>query len=594
MISVSVGLGALQYLPFALGCIHLLTPKWIAAGLILIAILVWREWLVIFRAAPRVIVAIGQWFKRQPLWIKILLVILFVALAECLTKTIMPPTDNDGITYHLTAPKRWLQAGALVYLRSYVHTNSPMGLEMIYLISLALWSDTVTKLFHFTFGLITIGATVLLARRLGNERAGWLAASISIIGYFLGLMEMAFIDMAVVGYFMLTLYAYLRWAEDPNQPESNAWLILAAIFAGFTTTSKLTGLFVIIGLCLAVFWRLLVLKGDAKTQKPLKTTLLAGSIALLIVAPWFLRALVLVGNPFYPFLYRFFGGRDMTAAASAIFQTDDRYWIWGNGHITADWSLKAREMLYWLGIVAALVLCGFIFIKQRSTELKGVCLIASTFLILQMYGSGLYERYIFSLLPLVLVGIMLVALRYIEKWPHSSALMSLIVVIILIPKLPRPNAISYALRLDMGEASRNHYLERKIPVYSVYEAANRILPKGSYILLDGGGAPYYSHYPCFISNALWQQAIRYNNWDHFVAEVKKYRINALIFNWDDLKIPDIRSGLARDGRTNEYPYLLRLAKQYGRPLASHDGIVLYSLVNLYRTNPKNTAVLPHQ
>src|SRR5579872_5137500 len=109
VLCAALGLGALQYLPYLLGMAGRLSPRTIAGGLVFLALAFSPDMLHVARSIwGRVRSGTGA---LPPLWIRAGIAMLCVILLVALFQTLCPPTEVDTLTYHFTAPKRWLQSG---------------------------------------------------------------------------------------------------------------------------------------------------------------------------------------------------------------------------------------------------------------------------------------------------------------------------------------------------------------------------------------------------------------------------------------------------------------------------------------------------
>ena len=241
-----------------------------------------------------------------------------ILLISCLA-ALAPATQSDGMRYHLFGPQEFLRAGRIFYIPHSAFTNFPFLAEMLFTLGLALSGDSAAKLFHWIH--LPLGATVLyaLTARVAGGRSstqrisGGLAAvwflSTPVASIVAG---WSFVDLATTAYLMAMLWATLRWREEKR----GADLWVSGFFAGAAIGSKYT--------CLApaFFIALMVCLQPAPTLRSrVKRVLgfvLAGSIC---AAPWFIKNIILTGNPVYPLAYEFFGGGDWSSEADLFYKS---------------------------------------------------------------------------------------------------------------------------------------------------------------------------------------------------------------------------------------------------------------------------------
>src|SRR5205814_849574 len=89
-----------------------------------------------------------------------------------------PPTDPDGLAYHLTAPIHYLSSGGFHYMPTFLHVHWPLGIEMLFGIGLAFDVHYPASMVQFGLGLLLVFGTFLLGKRIASPSVGWLAAAV--------------------------------------------------------------------------------------------------------------------------------------------------------------------------------------------------------------------------------------------------------------------------------------------------------------------------------------------------------------------------------------------------------------------------------
>lgn len=293
-LGAGLGLGALGLAVFGLGLAGLLSPWLLGAGLAAVWILLRREIVEAARCLRR--------FERPGRGAALYVgITLSLALLTALT----PPTDFDGLFYHLTGPAWALLAGRIGPPPAAVpHLSFPGLMESLFLLAMALRSDVAAKLLHWLFALLLGGVVYRMARRFLSPRLGWGAVAalyatpmVAVLGGW------AYNDLALAFFQIAALYAALSGCER----QSMRWLGLAGAFAGLAMGLKYTSF-----VCPLTLLGLIVWEG-ARRKRPAGSVArglaLFSLIALAVAAPWYLRNLAFTGNPVYPFAYRLFGGR---------------------------------------------------------------------------------------------------------------------------------------------------------------------------------------------------------------------------------------------------------------------------------------------
>jgi len=221
---------------------------------------------------------------------------IFLPLIFSFLLTLVPPFEAfDALLYHLAQPARILQDGGLSIVNN-VQFWFPNLTENVYLWALALGSERAAQIIHFSWA--TLSALLLWhwAVKIWNIEIGrktlLLLATIASLPM---LASWPYADMALAYYAVAALYAITINRMTPTA----AWLRVAGIMAGLAMGVKYTS-FVVPLTC-----GLLLLFSGPLTKR-ISSAAQFSLIALITALPWYARNAILMGNPFYPFV---FGGR---------------------------------------------------------------------------------------------------------------------------------------------------------------------------------------------------------------------------------------------------------------------------------------------
>jgi len=312
----ALGLGALGLLAFGLGLAGLFNSV-VAYGVTLALSAL---------AAPQLRPLARRLRQWQPANRPHPLATLYLALIGlfALSLALLPPSDWDGLFYHLTGPKIYLQAGQITGGIDVPHLSFPALMEMLFAWAMLLRSDVAAKLLHAGFGLLLVGLVYAMTRRLFGKKAAWPAvlvlASMPMLGT---LAAWAYNDLALAFYQLAALYAVVNDQLSMNneqlkdRPSSvvirHPYLILSGLFAGLAMGLKYTSFvtpLVIAGLILATRPSSFALRPSSLiTRHSVYRLTLFAVIACITAAPWYLKNWIFTGNPVYPFLYSIFGGQ---------------------------------------------------------------------------------------------------------------------------------------------------------------------------------------------------------------------------------------------------------------------------------------------
>jgi 4-amino-4-deoxy-L-arabinose transferase-like glycosyltransferase len=363
VLGTALGLGALGLLSLALGLAGLFHPA-VALGVTVVLSVVF---------APQMVHLCRRWrdyrLDNRPGWP----IALYLSLLTLLTLAValLPATDMDGLFYHLTAPKLYLQQGGIRSGIDIPHLSFPSLMEMLYAWAMLLRGDVAAKLLHALFGWLLAGLVYLTTRRSLAPKAAWRAvavlASMPMVSTLAG---WAYNDLALAFFQLASLYAFLKSANRPigDQPIGKTrWLALSGIFAGLALGLKYTGFITPLVIASLILWRTYhVSRSTEHGARSTLSSLAAFALpALLVALPWYVKNWAFTGNPVYPFLSNLFDSLHWDAFRN------DWYSASGTGIglrpttlLALPWliTLGVRDVNYWDGRTGPLFLIFLPFI----------------------------------------------------------------------------------------------------------------------------------------------------------------------------------------------------------------------------------------
>jgi len=452
-----------------------------------------------------------------------------IVLALAAVGAMAPPTDPDGLYYQLTAPRRWLATGRLDYLATLPQTNLPAGVNLLFALAMATWSDIAAKTTHFAMGMLALGVLFAIGRRWIDTRSGVLLAALWLLGtapiFALRVPDLftyAYVDLGVSLECAAALLGWLLWRRTGGR----RWFVAGALCAGFAASFKFTAILTGAGLAALSVWNLW--REGAAPRKALGAGAVFFMLAIGPVVPWLARTWAVTGNPFYLMGSGVFPTRDWPAEAGAVFSEFFRTWVWGMG-VTAGWGESTRKMVR-LGAMAVVVLATLVHTARvRDPEARGLGVFAGVLILGSVVGTGLYLRYVLFALPVV----WLLVLRHVGPWlrdrptlRHAAAV--LLAVDALIASRPLCAHMADDLTWLAGRMSRDTYLARRIETKPLSDFLNQELPKDAPILLAAGRNSYYIDAPCLVTEAYYQFAVRMDTWEHYREDLGRWGVRYVI------------------------------------------------------------------
>jgi hypothetical protein len=226
---------------------------------------------------------------------------LLLCTLAVLTGTLLPETFYDALYYHLGLPSQYLQAGRIAAREAVVHSAFPASHDSLLGVLLALGGAPMARLFSCVLYLFGGGATCLLGRLLFGTGGGTAAFLLLSVPGVIIMSSMTNVDTAMIWYSSMVLAGTARALKCRGR-ERRRWAVMTAIPLGMVVGSKYTGLMLLPVPVLA-----LLADSDEEPKEKLLSSLALAGTALLLASPWYLRNLLVYGNPFFPAFDTLFG-----------------------------------------------------------------------------------------------------------------------------------------------------------------------------------------------------------------------------------------------------------------------------------------------
>ena len=450
-----LGLAVLGMLVFALGLLGLLARGPLLALLIGVHLVGLRAWREIARG--------GRAVLADPR-LRAAAVGLIAASAPFFLLALYPPTAFDETMYHLPYAQAFADTGGVPFLPDLRFPVFPQLGEVLWAAVLALSGlDTATHLVQWLATGTTAALLVAWGARTFSPAAGWMAAAL-FLGYpiviYLGVT--GYVEAELALFVTAGLYALQRWREERRE----GWLVMAGVFAGSATGTKYHGLFFLV--VLAVELAVTAPRGERG-----RSLLWFAVIACVVSAPWYIRTLILTGNPVFPFLPRLFGAGEWDPQFLRMES------VGMSGLLTLPWDvLFAREKLGHQPPFSPAFLLGLPLLATaafRDRRLRRLVLLAAVYaLIVQVLPPD--SRYFVVLLPaLSLVLAVELAFRgssWVRRWPVPTA--AGLCLLFLLPSWAW--AGYHFVRqgpLPVTAQQRDLYLARSLPLWPALDFLNR-------------------------------------------------------------------------------------------------------------------------
>lgn len=484
-----VGLGVMVEVLLGLGFLHLLYPQWLIGILLLLA------WI----ASSEVRTALNEWKAIWHTHIPFSKIEMFLLGGVIITalpvglRALMPPTAYDALTYHLPAPKAFLDAHTLLPFLENVQANSPIAFDLLTVFGLSVGSDVFPQLLQFVLGIALALGVYQFAACAFNRSVGILAVailfSIPIFGILAG---WAYLDVSWVLCEFLSIYAFWKW----DRQRQTQWLVLSAGLMGLALSNKYLALqgMIILGIAIVIASR-----SDGWLHLA-RNLIVFGFVATLVAFPWYWKNWIWLGNPVYPY---FWGGVNYDGLRLEF----NSYLLSGYG-VGRDWlayvmlplNIFARSGEF--GPVAPnapsfvfLLLPAYLALPKTSTNNLLLGVSAARFVI---WAFGAQElRFMFVVYPMLSIVSGYVIDQLLKRWnkpllrAEIGALIGLIIGAGIWFQWQYCLQQSHLLAYLTGVASRADFLRANLNPYAATEFVNTTLPSTARILAIGDGRGYY-------------------------------------------------------------------------------------------------------
>ncbi len=290
------GAGALAFalLTFAAGYLHLLyaealVPLTVACA-VLGAVVTVRT--IRGSALPRV--------REWPRWQQAVLALIVLFALLDLVATCAPITSADALYHHAANPKLFEHEHRIVETPWAWNSYQPYTVEMLVTDGFLLWDSVQGAFAPLLLALGAVAAIGLGAAREFGRAVGLLAAAVVFVNAFaVWLATSTFVEPGFMLMFALAGWNAVRFVRTDRLDA----LVLAGTFAGGAAAVKYPAAVAAIVFALAAGFL-------ARRHLTLRRVLVFVAPAAAIALPWYVKNLIVTGNPFYPLV---FGGQNAEA-----------------------------------------------------------------------------------------------------------------------------------------------------------------------------------------------------------------------------------------------------------------------------------------
>ena len=478
-LSFAIGLGVIGWLVFMLGVPGFLSTPYLG-GLLALGV----PGLLLLRGH---LPARGTGFSRLE---TLLLVLIAVALLFDLSEALSPPGDGDSLAYHFALPKKFIEAGRIIFEPRAIDGAVPLLTQMTYVPALALGGEKALTLWVFVSGWAAGAMLFVLSRR--HLSRPW---SLALLVAFMTVPAVVYgagsgqVEVRIALFVMVAAFAVARALETGFI----RYAVLAGLATGFFVATKY------LGLLFAVAAGLVLLARRGWFVRGL-----VYSLAVIIVgSQWYVWNWWHTGDPVFPVLFDLLGNADSYfwdgehQSVMATYLNDELgvpvnlWWLIAYPFKATLAGLQSFESTRTGFGPLVLLLAPFAGASlwvcreriKENRELVVYALIAVLFYTIWFYSSPTQRiRHLLPVLPLIFITVSVAAERFAA---HRAALKPLIAAFALTIILQLGGHALFSMKsvryMTSGE-SRDQYLARTVSWYEAVPWINANLGAGDKVL----------------------------------------------------------------------------------------------------------------
>lgn len=291
------------------------------------------------------------------------------------------PLGWDALSYHLPYARDYAEKGGLViseYLRFPLHSHN---VHLVYAVALIFSDEVATNLLHALSGvLVAIGMVAWCRENL--QRGIGLASALVYVALTATYYDAAYVDLPMGLFVFFAFYALTIWQKN----DKPVFLMLSAFLLAMAAGTKYQGLGQ-----LAVFLFALLLI----THSPRHFARVA-LVLILFGSWWYLRNLLVSGDPVHPMGGRIFG-----------------FWLWNEADLTGQLG-NVSGFRDHLPLILAPALGSVFLMRSMDAQYRSLVVVGLAGLVL-WYLSSRYDRYLLPSLPFLAILSVHVTWEFIRK-----------------------------------------------------------------------------------------------------------------------------------------------------------------------------------
>ncbi len=470
------GSAVLSLLVFLLAAVHVVwTATFVLLGVAAIAAsLYYKAWVPYEKSLP----------PLPRLYVVLLTTSMIAYGAWYFMNALAPEASADGSMYHLGLVQRYLDQRGFGHITTSMYANLPLAIEMLFLFAFSLGRHSAAALVHFAFLVALPLIMTVIGRRFGYPRAGVTAGIFVFLSPVFGFDgSSAYVDVAAA----CVAFALFGILQIWDETREENLLPIIGLLAGYAYTVKLTIFVAIPYAVLFVFVKLL-----RRRQSFLKPMAVVCGCVLLMVLPWLIKNAITVGNPFSPFLNRWFPNPYIHISFERTYQEFQRNYpgLQSTWDIPLEATVRGGVLNGLLGPVFLLAPLGLLALRWKLGRQS----VLAALVFLAPYPANVGTRFLIPSAPFLAFAIALM----LQQWRGMAPLVVLFHAFVSWPDVIGFYSAEHVWRLDkfywrgaFRVQPESDYLNERMAEYATAKLAESVVPKNGRIFTPGGIAHAY-------------------------------------------------------------------------------------------------------
>lgn len=250
-----------------------------------------------------------DWSAWRPpdLQSRILLWLLIIFQVGMFVNALAPFVSLDAETYHHVFIRNFITSGHIGVIAGDPYSYYPLSLEVVTSTAFAIGGPEASNLCLLFMQLLLLGWIIDWLAQAGRAREGYILATLICgLAFWPELSYSGFVDIGVATFAIAGAITFFDWLQNRSLKGSHSTILLAGLFAGAAAASKHSALPLAALIFVHLVW---LVMADRRNRRSAVLAFLGFALMFLIpVAPWYIRNLIITGNPVFPFLRSIFGG----------------------------------------------------------------------------------------------------------------------------------------------------------------------------------------------------------------------------------------------------------------------------------------------